>query len=117
MYQQKESGWLFGDQTDLDYFNELCGLFGSNGTKTCFAELESDFDERHRRNSTPPHRLAHKPSKRDFEINDNRFLSYGNNHRFNSLPGEITREKYIRINTTNLLPDKAAKMIKDAFNL
>jgi len=108
--------WAFDSQDDWDYVNNICSLFESNGAEIYFVELEADFDERHKRNNTP-NRLEHKPTKRNLELSEKIFMSMETKWRANSLPGEITREKYVRINTTNLEPQESAKMIKDTFSL
>jgi len=61
--------------------------------------------------------LLHKPSKRDLGLALKFLQREEDSYRMNSLPGEITREKYIRINTTNVEPEDVAKMVKDEFNL
>ena len=108
--------WAFDYQSDWEYVNDVCKIFESKGADICFVELEADYEERHRRNSTP-NRLEHKPTKRNLELSEKRFIAAENNHRLNSLPGEIDRENYIRINTTNIEPQKAAILIKDTFAL
>ena len=108
--------WDFDYQGDWDYVDKICKLFESNGADICFVELEADYNERLKRNSSP-NRLAHKPTKRDIERSKKMFVSIEEKYRLNSRPGEITREKYIRINTTNYEPHEAAKLIKDNFQL
>jgi len=108
--------WAFDAQDDWDYVDSICLLFESHGAEVCFAELEADFEERHKRNSSP-NRLAHKPTKRNLELSEKLFMNEEDKWRLNSLPGEIAREKYIRIDTTNLKPHEAARLIKDTFFL
>jgi len=101
-------------QSDWDYIEDLCKVF--ERAEICFVELEADFEERHRRNTTP-NRLAHKPTKRNLEMAEKWFMDGEKKWRANSRPGEITHENYIRIDTTNIEPQDAAKLIKDAFAL
>jgi len=108
--------WAFDAQEDWDYVDNICALFESNGAVVCFVELEADHKERYKRNSSP-NRLAHKPTKRDIELSCNRFLAMEAKWRLNSLPDEIKRDKYIRINTTDYEPYESAEIIKKAFNL
>jgi len=108
--------WAFDAQEDWDYISSISTLFQSHGAEICYVELEADFDERHKRNSSP-NRLENKPTKRNLELSDKMFLSTEAQWRLNSLPGEITHDKYIRINTTKTEPEEAAKMIKEAFGL
>ena len=108
--------WAFDSKDDWDYVNSICALFESHGGEVCFVELEAEFAERHKRNSSP-NRLAHKPTKRNLELSEKWFLGAEEKWRLNSLPGEITRDKYIRINTTAPEPQEVAKLIKDTFRL
>ena len=108
--------WDFDLQSDWDYANDVYRIFESKGADIYFIELEADFEERRLRNSTP-NRLEHKPTKRNLELSEKRLIAEENNYRLNSLPGEIKRENYIRINTTNIEPQEAARIIKDTFAL
>jgi hypothetical protein len=38
-------------------------------------------------------------------------------YRLNSLPGEITRKNYLKIDNTNIIPEEVAERIKSEFNL
>ncbi|MBB6023084.1 hypothetical protein HNR77_004184 [Paenibacillus sp. JGP012] len=38
-------------------------------------------------------------------------------YRLNSKPGEITHERYLRINNTNINPDQTARLIQEHFSL
>jgi hypothetical protein len=38
-------------------------------------------------------------------------------YRLNSLPGEVTKEHYLRIDNSDLSPDEAAARIREAFGL
>jgi len=56
----------FDMQDDWDEVAERCHIFESKGGEIFFVELESSLPERIKRNEHP-HRLEHKPSKRDVE--------------------------------------------------
>ena len=103
-------------QLEWDYVNNLCNLFESHGAETYFAELEADFDERIERNKTP-NRHLHKPSKKNLELSESWIRDDEVGSRTNSLPGEINRKNYIRINNTDITPDEVAKIIKTTFAL
>ena len=107
--------WAFDIQYNWDYIDGVCNLFESYGADIYFVELEADFDERRRRNASP-NRLAHKPSKRNLELSDS-MLVREEVYRLNSMPGEIKRENYIRINTADVGPQEAAMLIRDNFIL
>ena len=57
----------------------------------------------------------HKASKRDIESSNQRLIRDDENHRMESLPGEITSQNYIRIENSNLSPVDAARLIKERF--
>lgn len=108
--------WAFDNQGNSDYVDKICNIFESNGAEIYFVELEADYNERMERNKTP-NRLLHKPSKRKYESPDQKFMSYESDKRFNSFPGEIKYKNYIRIDNTNIEPDKVADNIKNTFAL
>ena len=108
--------WAFNQQSDWDYLYDLCNLFESKGAEVCFVELEANLEERLERNKHP-HRLEHKPTKRDLEKSERSLKEYENTLRMNSEEGEIKKENYIRINNTNLSPEDVAQMIKERFDI
>lgn len=108
--------WAFNEKSDWDYVDKICNIFESEGGKTYFVELKTSTEERIKRNSTP-HRLEHKPTKRDIEKSDIDLREAINKFRMNSEAGEIKKENYICIDNTNLEPEVVANMIKQEFNL
>lgn len=108
--------WGFDLKTDWDYVNQVCEIFESKGWTVYFVELEADLEERLKRNKSP-HRLEHKPTKRNVERSEKDLKETMEKHRLNSLEGEIKREKYIRINNTKLSPEEVAEIIKEKFDL
>lgn len=108
--------WAFDAQEDWDYINGLEQLFLSHGSQVYFVELEADFDVRIQRNKTE-NRLLHKPSKRNLEHSEQLFRSLEQKYRLNSLPGEIKKEHYLRINNTEISPEQAAQLVKQTFTL
>jgi hypothetical protein len=106
--------WDFTQQEEREGIEKICNMFESNGGEVYFIELEADIEERLRRNRTP-HRLEHKPSKRNTEQSEYNLKNSMEQSRFNSHEGEITRNNYIRINNTKLSAKVVAKMIKDKF--
>lgn len=93
----------------------LCLLFSITG-HLLESELEADLEERKKRNTTG-NRLAHKPTKRDVKWSEAELIKTYEKHRLNSMPGEITKPNYMRINTIGLEADQAAELIKKEFNL
>lgn len=64
-------------------------------------------------------RIGHKdkPTKRDLAWSEQDLLDSMNDYRLNSEPGEITHERYLRINNTNISPDQTARLIQKYFSL
>jgi hypothetical protein len=108
--------WAFNEQDDWDYVENVCNIFRSKGGEIYFAELEADLDERLARNRSP-HRLNHKPTKRNLEWSEKDLKEASKKHRLNSEIGEIKVQSYIRINNTKLSPEEVAKIIKEKFQL
>jgi chloramphenicol 3-O-phosphotransferase len=108
--------WAFDQQSDWDYIREVSGIFESQGGEVYFVELEAEMDERLLRNKSP-HRLVHKPTKRNVEWSENELKSTMVTYRLNSNDGEITKENYMRIDNTNMSPEEVAKVIKERFQL
>ncbi|NQX57251.1 AAA family ATPase [Paenibacillus qinlingensis] len=107
--------WAFDVQADWDFVQKVCAIFESNGGEIYFVELEAPMEERVERNKTP-HRLAHKPTKRNVEQSEQNLLESMEKNRLNSLDGEITRENYMRINNAGVSPEDVAAMIKTKFH-
>lgn len=108
--------WAFNMQEDWDFVNTTCNIFESEGWDVCFVELEADLVERIERNKSE-NRLLHKPTKRNIEESEQELRSSLDKYRLNSLPGEMTRDNYIKINNTHLTPEQVATLIKAQFNL
>ncbi|KGP73412.1 hypothetical protein [Pontibacillus yanchengensis] len=108
--------WAFDQQADWDFVQNVCETFESRGGTVCFVELEAELDERLTRNKHP-HRLEHKPTKRDIEQSEYNLKTTMQEHRLNSNQDEIKKDHYVRIDNTNLSPNEVAKKIKNAFQL
>jgi shikimate kinase len=108
--------WAFDLQSDWDYVDKICDIFESKGGVVFFVELEADLEERLERNKSP-HRLNHKPTKRNIERSEQDLRSTMEKYRLNSYDGEIKKENYIKINNTEMSPEEVAKMIKEKFQL
>jgi len=108
--------WCLERQDEWDEVEKFSGIFRKNGAEIYYVELEADVEERLRRNKTP-HRLEHKPSKRNIEWSENDLITSVGKHRMNSFEGEIKEKNFVKINNTNLVPEEVAKMIKERFQL
>ncbi|ESU33226.1 hypothetical protein G3A_07275 [Bacillus sp. 17376] len=108
--------WAFDMKEDWEYVDKVCRIFETKGGTVYFVELEADLDERLERNKSP-HRLQHKPTKRNLQRPERDLVKSMDQYRLNSIEGEIERENYIRINNTNLSADEVARQIKERFDL
>lgn len=108
--------WALDLEEDWKFVDDICRIFESKGGVVYFVELEAALDERVNRNKTP-HRLHHKPTKRNIEMSELELKTTFEKHRLNSHKGEITKDNYLRINNTNLDAKDVAQMVKKAFHL
>jgi hypothetical protein len=108
--------WAFNYKSDWKFVEDVCGIFEAEGADVFFVELETDLEERLKRNKTP-HRLEHKPTKRNIEWSENDLKTSMDKYRMNSFEGEIKKENYLRINNKGLSPEEVAIQIKEHFNL
>ncbi|URN95576.1 MAG: AAA family ATPase [Candidatus Pristimantibacillus lignocellulolyticus] len=108
--------WGFDLQTDWDYVDKVCKIFEDKDGEVFLVELEADLEERIERNKTP-HRLEHKPTKRDIARSEQELKRTMELHRLNSYEGEIRRKNYIKINNTKLTAFEVADIIKNKYKL
>lgn len=108
--------WAFDLEQDGAYIRHLTDMFTAQGAEVCYVELEAEVSERLERNKSE-NRLQHKPTKRDLAWSEQDLLDSMNDYRLNSEPGEITHERYLRINNTNISPDQTARLIQKYFSL
>jgi len=108
--------WDFDKKSNWKYIDKICKIFESKGWLSYFVELEASSEERIERNKHP-HRLYHKPSKRNLESSEKSLKEYDEKRRLNSENGEIKMTNYLRIDNTNLSAEKTAQKIKKEFQL
>ena len=108
--------FAFDSQSDWDELEHVKDIFRPYGAEFYHVELVAPQNIRLERNVTE-NRLKNKASKRNVELSNQLLLNDDNNHRFESLPGEITFENYIKIDNSELSPEKVAEMIKEKFCL
>ena len=108
--------WAFDSKADWDYIDSVRKIFEPCNTEFYYVELVASKEARHERNATE-NRLAHKASKRDLAASERRLEIDDENHRFESLEGELPFENYIKIDNTNLAPQDVAGIIKEKFDL
>ena len=104
----------FNMQEDLDYVERVSRMFRERGAEVYYVELCADQTVRLERNRTE-NRLKHKESKRDVEVSGMRILESEKKYRCESLPGEVTWENYLKLDTTNMPAHEAAQKIKEYF--
>jgi chloramphenicol 3-O-phosphotransferase len=106
---------LFDCQDDWDYLDEIFKIFTDVGGEVYVVELEASLEVRLERNKTP-HRLSHKPSKRDFNFSESQLKDTMKNYRPNSYDGEVKSNNYLKIDNTQLEPAEVARQIKETFD-
>ncbi|MBR6917261.1 MAG: AAA family ATPase [Clostridia bacterium] len=108
--------WPFDVPEDREYVEHIVSIFEPYGTEFYCVELVAPQSVRLERNETE-NRLKNKASKRDLEESRARLLRDEAKHRCVSVEGEIPFENYLRIDNTNILPEDAARLIKETFKL
>ena len=71
------------DSGSMEFVEEVEKIFLEKDNEVYYVELEADISIRLERNKTP-HRLEHKPSKRDSVVSEKRLLDFEKVCRFNS---------------------------------
>jgi len=105
--------WGVGLEEEEEYIDQVSAIFEKVGATIYFVELLAAQEVRAKRNSHP-HRLEHKPSKRDLKQSAEVFWHF-ETYRLNFEEGEFTRPNYLRIHTDQMTPEMAAKEIVDVF--
>lgn len=108
--------WAFDCKDDWAYINHVVDIFKEQNSEIYCVELVAPQEIRLQRNETP-NRLAHKASKRDIARSRERVIEMDRQYRFESKPGEIPFENYMRIDNSFLAPEAVAAMIKERFGL
>ena len=104
----------FDMPSEYEYLDRVIATLGVSEEDVCYVELVAPQNIRLERNATE-NRLTHKASKRDVDASNARLIRDDENHRMESLPGEITWPNYLRIDNSHLSPAEAAKIIKEHF--
>ena len=104
----------FDMPSEYEYLDRVIATLGVAEEDVCYVELVAPQNIRLERNATE-NRLTHKASKRDVDASNARLIRDDENHRMESLPGEITWPNYLRIDNSHLSPAEAAKIIKEHF--
>ena len=107
--------WDFNSPLDCEYVEHIRSMFPDE-TEFYYVELDAPLEVRLQRNRTE-NRLAHKPSKQHIADSERRIIMDQEFCRFESEPGEITYNNYLRIRNENISAEQVAQMIKDEFQL
>ena len=108
--------WALDLEDNWAYIDNLVNIFRSMGAEIYYVELVASQDIRLQRNATE-NRLKNKASKRDIEVSNERLINEDASYRLVSNEGEIHFENYMKIDNSDLSPDRVAVMIKDRFSL
>lgn len=110
--------WAFDMPEESEYLLHVEDIFKSKDPSATFyyVELTAPQSVRLERNATE-NRLNNKLSKRDIDRSNLRLLKGDEDHRFESLPGEIKFDNYIKIGNTYISAAEAAEQIKRRFAL
>ena len=108
--------WAFDMQSDWDYIEHVKRIFGLPEQDIFYVELLAPQQVRLVRNRTE-NRLKCKASKRDVAASDERLLRDDQNHRCESLPGEITFPNYLRLDNSSITAAEAAQIIKGTYGI
>ena len=104
----------FDMPSEYEYLQRVKDILAVTEEDVYYVELVAPQHIRLERNATP-NRLTHKASKRDIAASNARLIRDDENHRMESLPGEIDSPRYLRIDNSDLSPEDAAKRIKEHF--
>lgn len=102
--------WAFEDPSEHTYMQSVAAPFAARGADIYWIELEAPLDIRLRRNATE-NRLTHKPSKRDLAFSEANVIRATEEHRLNSVEGEIPSPCYLRIDNSDLSAEAVAQRI------
>jgi hypothetical protein len=108
--------WAFNKQSDWYYIKNVSDIFERKDGTVYYVELEAPLEERLIRNHHP-HRLSHKPTKRNLEKSELDLRTSMEKYRLNSQPGELKFQNYLKIDNTELNPEEVAQKIKKSFKL
>jgi len=108
--------WAFDQKADWDYIDQLCDIFRKENAEIFYIELVASQEIRLKRNITE-NRLKNKASKRDIETSNQRLINDDKRYRCVSYDGEVPFENYMKIDNSELSPEKVARMIKEKYKL
>jgi len=108
--------WALDNEGDRAYVDSCCAIFRARGARVAFAELAAELPERLVRNRSA-FRLEQKPSKRDLEWSDGNVRDLDARHKLNSAGDFFYPDAHLKLDTTHLSAEEAARRIRDHFGL
>ncbi len=109
--------WAIDDKKDEEYVDEIVNFFEAEGAAPAiFVELKTELTERLKRNKHP-HRLAHKPLKRDLEFSEKLLLYDEEHYQTNTKVGDLPKKEIFTIDNTDITATEAAQLIVNHYNL
>lgn len=108
--------WELDQKRDSDFVDEIVKIFENENASVYYVELEADQEERLKRNKSP-HRLKHKPSKKNFKVSEHELIETDRNFVLNSKINKFQRKNYFKIDNKRLNAKETARTIKEKFNL
>lgn len=106
--------WAFDQQSDWDYVEHVCDIFGRHNAEIYYVELVAPQAIRLQRNVTE-NRLMNKASKKEIEVSNERLINEDKRYRCVSYEGEIPFDNYIKIDNSFLSAETVSLMIKEHF--
>lgn len=106
----------FDYEVDVQEVKDLFAQFRQEGWRPLLVELYAPLETRLERNTTP-NRLAHKPSKRKFELSQKNLLKMEEKYALNSGADVFPEIEKLRIDNTQMSAEAVAKQIIQAFDL
>ncbi|HEM3704972.1 TPA: shikimate kinase [Streptococcus suis] len=100
----------FNDPTDISFLENIQEIYHSRNQAVLFIELETELQERLRRNVTE-NRLQHKPWKRNIEWSEKDILETMKFAIFNPEFALKQLDHYLKINNTHLTANDVAQLI------
>lgn len=100
----------FNSPDDMAFLDRVQAVFHSHNREVLFVELETDINERLKRNRTE-NRLKHKPFKRNIEWSEQDIRSTMDYAIFNPKEPPRTLTHYHKINNTKLTAVETAELI------
>ncbi|MGT2829946.1 shikimate kinase [Streptococcus hillyeri] len=100
----------FNDSDDIAFLEEIQSIFQQWDREVLFVELETDLQERLKRNKTE-NRLYHKPIKRHIEWSEKDILETATFANFNPEKAPESLKRYVKVNNTELSPQETAQLI------